>query len=520
MYKRPLLLLFFFAVSCGLRAQMLPAEGSKLNYRLIGFSFPAIKEKATECRVELAIGIYNNEDSFKKNICTVIPCQGNKVIGLAPFWAEAYTWRMIYTGTRVTKVKSGLHHFSIDSIPEIDTAHVRLRIVRQAEKYKDAYVLLDGNKAMYDMEGNPVWFLPDEICGKAYPTNLSISPQGTITLLHAAAAYEINYNGDILWKAQNDLEVSGTPKSGFHHDFIRLANGHYMVLGSEIVPWRPRSSAIKNKKPQKKNSPPNPATDKFNPKLIFGTVVEFDEKGKIVWYWRSSNYFLGSDINYCKPDSNPSDPHYGDIADTHANAFCFDEKGKNLYVGFKNVNRILKIKYPSGTVTNAYGPVYKSGVPQGDTFFCGQHGIGLSKKEGYLYIFDNHFCDTITTSRVMVLKEPGKGKTELKKIWEYPFTYDGTLPLKNVKGGNVMELADSSLFVCMGMQYSKMFIVNMDKEILWSAVPEKWNEDDKKWNVIPQYRASIIENRQALEKLVWNAEKLLPASLSKASSRH
>ncbi len=40
-------------------------------------------------------------------------------------------------------------------------------------------------------------------------------------------------------------------------------------------------------------------------------------------------------------------------------------------------------------------------------------------------------------------------------------------------GGNVIELPDGSLFSCMGGSYSKVFIVNMNKEILWSALPEK-----------------------------------------------
>jgi len=519
MYKTAGVLFFFFIISFQVQSQILPAEGSNLNYRLIGFSFPPLKEKVSNLRIELASGIYNTEDSFKQNICKIIYCEGNKVIGEAPFWGQGYTWRTIATSERVpnghaVKTKGELHHFSIDSIPEIDTNNVRLRILQPAEKFQDAYVILEDNKVMYDMTGNPVWFLPAKVCGAAFPTNLSVSPQGTITLLSGGAAYEINYDGEVLWKAQSDKEISGNTKPGFHHDFIRLANGHYMVLGSETVPWRPATASLKNKKSQKTNRPQNSDTGKIVPKLTCGTVIEFDEKGKIIWYWKSSNYFLESDINYCNPSANPLDPHAGDIADTHANAFYFDEKEKNLYVGFKIINRIVKVKYPEGKVTSVYGPVYKSGVPQGDTLFCGQHSI-TKTKHGYLCIFDNHFCDTMTPSRIIIAKEPGNGKKDLEKIWEYTFTYDSTMPQKNIKGGNAIELADSSLFVCMGVSYSKLFIVNMDKKTLWSALPERWNKDEKKWHVIPQYRASIIENKKEMERLIWNREMPLlnlPAS--------
>ena len=69
-----------------------------------------------------------------------------------------------------------------------------------------------------------------------------------------------------------------------------------------------------------------------------------------------------------------------------------------------------------------------------------------------------------------------------------------------------MELPDNSMFVCMGSQFSKVFIVNMDKKILWSAASEKWNAGNNKWECIPQYRASMITTRKEMEQLIWNAE--------------
>ena len=50
-----------------LKSQILPREGSALNYRLIGFSFPS-KEGVTNYNLEIASGNYKTEDSFRKNI--------------------------------------------------------------------------------------------------------------------------------------------------------------------------------------------------------------------------------------------------------------------------------------------------------------------------------------------------------------------------------------------------------------------------------------------------------------------
>jgi len=106
------------------------------------------------------------------------------------------------------------------------------------------------------------------------------------------------------------------------------------------------------------------------------------------------------------------------------------------------------------------------------------------------------------------LEEPAAGKSGLKKIWEYECIPDGGHAKKESAGGggNVIELPDTSLFVSMGGSFCKIFIVDEAKEVLWCAVPEEWVAGEKKWEVAPQYRASIIENKEALEKLIWNQE--------------
>ena len=58
-----ILLLLPFA----LFAQVTPKDGSALNYRIIGFSFPA-KEPAAGYEVEIAQGNYTTDAAFKKNI--------------------------------------------------------------------------------------------------------------------------------------------------------------------------------------------------------------------------------------------------------------------------------------------------------------------------------------------------------------------------------------------------------------------------------------------------------------------
>ncbi len=492
MYRISYLLFLFFILTGRLKSQILPSEGSKLNYRLIGFSFPETGSQVNNYTIEIAAGDYYSEDSFKKNVIKKLPVKQNKIIAEVPSFGRQYTWRAV-TANNPESRKSEFHHFSTSMVPEVDTNIARLRIITPAEKYKDGYVFLDGNKALYDMNGHPVWYLPDIEGPIDYRKlrDLKISPFGTITFLNEnRQAYEINYNGDILWKGPNTGKISRDNTESYHHEFTRLSNGHYMVLGS-------KDSIVTTKSAEDSNSKRMEIT-------TFGTVIEYDEKGKVIWSWRVADYLFSGDVIYRRI------PGSKNIFDTHQNAFYFDEKNKAVYVCFRDISRIAKIKYPEGTVISTYGEIFKPGHWEvGNPFFCHQHSPRISQK-GYLYMYNNG-CDMGTPPRVEIFQENPAENGGLKKTWEYYCDIDGMNdPRPKVfwlgTGGNVVELPDNSMFVCMGSQFSKVFIVNMDKKILWSAASEKWNAGNNKWECIPQYRASMITTRKEMEQLIWNAE--------------
>ena len=490
-------------------AQVLPKEGSALNYRIIGISFPAT-EGTGKYKVEIALGNYNSADSFRSHIIQTLHTKDNRVVAEVPLFGSSYTWRVSGRSDKNTDA-AALHHFSTTTIPEMDTSNTRLRVLQQAKKYKDAYVFMDGNRAMYDMDGNAVWYLPD-IDGfkteKSLLRDMKLTPQGTITFMYEEkGAYEINLNGDILWKAPNDGTVSGEKQEEYHHEITRLANGHYMVLGIENELWnRHLPSADSSYKIFPLSTAVIADSNKRNyEKDPFGTVIEYDQKGNVVWSWKSSDYFRNSDIYYKKGRNGQPE-----LA-AHENSFFFDEGTQTIYIGFRNISRIVKVKYPEGKVLDTYGELYKPDVPEaGNGLFCRQHCVRHSP-DGYLYLYDNNSCAHSGISRIVKLEEPAIPGGGLKKIWEYGCTTEGVLPGQQVSfqfavGGNVTELPDQCLFVNMSTSYSKVFILSPDKDLLWSAIPEKWNARMKRWDMVYQYRASIITSRKDLENLVWSAE--------------
>ena len=159
-----------------------------------------------------------------------------------------------------------------------------------------------------------------------------------------------------------------------------------------------------------------------------------------------------------------------------------------------------------------YGSIYKAGKPSTEKeLFCYQHSCRRSRK-GYLYLYDNNSCDSGAFPKILMIKEPSSDKEKAKIVW----TYECRDEVKSEKkmtgdkfttGGNVIELPDSSLFVSMCSGYSELFIVDPNKTILWSAIPEKWNHDENMWEATTQYRASMILARKDLEHLILGSDK-------------
>ncbi len=505
------LLLVYFAPG-QLLSQILPKEASVHSYRLTGFSFPADK-RATGYKIEIASGSYDNENDFKENIVSTVPGKTNRIITAVPSFGRQYTWRTVYEGPDFATY-SELHHFSTSAVTYVDSAVTRLRVIKKTTQYKYAYFFVDGTRTLYDMEGHPVWYLPSvpgSVNAEATVRDLKLSCKGTITFMidiDGPQDYEINYDGTVLWQGPNNGKVNGEKNENYHHEFTRLCNGHYMALGTQHGFWNRDPATSDNDNflvfPGNGSGQTNPGRS-YQP-APFATLIEYDQSGNVVWSWKSSTYFARSDLRY-RPSAMGIEN-----ADVHDNAFFFDEKTSNIYVSFKNINRIVKVHYPDGKVLNSYGDKYAKDQPEkANGIFCKQHCAKLSE-QGYLYVYNNNDCNPAAPPSIVMMQEPVSENDTLKKIWEFicpdelitTANNNSGMNFRSTGGGSVSELPDGSIFASMSANHGNIFIVNRDKKILWNAVPERWNADEKKWEMIGTYRASIITNPRDLLQLIWN----------------
>lgn len=500
-----LLFISFVTVS---RAQWLPLEGSVLNSRLVGFKIEN-EEKASFCKLEVATGYYNNVDSFLANRVIVNSSDGKNILQLLPFFGTIYTWRVLSADVSAKKTKSPLRHFSIGQSPFTDTSKYRLKVVRRSADTGDFFVFLDANRTLYDKDGRLIWYLPEldsPVNESTDSRDIKVSCANTITLLLGGLPYEIDYYGKILWhssKSRSDSEAV------FHHEFVRLQNGRYMALKTVFRFWKfPDDNVPMTQMGDRRGAPTMqrpgiPA--RINCKLPFGEVVEMDEKGKELWRWSSFDYFDTSDLKYRQRPLSLAQ------YDVHDNAFFLDEKRGELFVSFKNINRIVKVGYPAGGVLASFGHRFlPNGTTNGPNHFCFQHSCKISP-DGSLYLFNNG-CDASVSPAVDIYNLEGRNRNELKKSWTMACRQDSNVSdgkrkdqhVFETMGGNVMPLPNNRLYLSFCSPYSKLMIVDKATNVFWEANPEKWNSDNGRWEPFVQYRSSII-GRAQLEKLIWAA---------------
>ncbi|NDC40586.1 MAG: hypothetical protein EBZ77_03405, partial [Chitinophagia bacterium] len=380
-------LFFFLAFPSLALAQSPPGENEVLNYRLIGFTVPA-GWAGNDTRIQIATGRYADEKLFIPNIVREKEIHGQRTLIEVPYFGRTYTWRLVKGSGKNAKT-SDWHHFATGMSEHADTGRMRLRITAASQLKNPFYVFSDWSKTLYDASGNPVWYLPNipgAIGENTLVRDLKVSPFGTITFMGGDNIYEIDWNGRILWQGPGNNNAATDGLGIYHHEFTRLANGHYMVLTNETICcngteiFKMLESVLPRNEYNRQLGyalhPTRQPSDKCD---LYGNVVEYDEKGIIVWQWRSHPYLQQLYGKHLKDEAFSMD--------AHVNSFCFDASRKLLYVSLRNCNEILKIAYPSGKVVGRYGSGCMGG--SGDTLFSGQHALS-TLPDGSLLVFDNN----------------------------------------------------------------------------------------------------------------------------------
>jgi len=475
-------------------AQISPAQNAKLNYTQIMFEYEKING-AAEYMVQVSEGTIDKRDGdgfagfyvTQKDSTTATLIQGFE-------FGKKYNWRYAgFVNGKATEWK-GPYQFEILNDTAVFKNKFRVRVnAVDSSASEQGLFLLDYAHVAVDRKGKPVWFLPSaqfKDVKKAVVRDLRLSKAGTFTFLTDTSIYESDLNGNLLWQGPNDGKVSGEKSEFYHHDFQLLPNGHYIVLGQKYS-WRQIPAAESDTKYRAENTKIEDGRKLL--KIMFGTIIEYDSKGKIVWSWNSADYFKDEDV-FSKESSTNTPRRAGspEVANAelfgHLNSVEQDSAAEYVYAGFRDVSRIVKIEKKTGKVVRSWGTLMPSGeASEGNGFFKNQHGSQILRNGNIATFNNNGLNDFNNASNIVVFTQPKqKGKSEV--VWQFDCKFDTITNGKSGRNGNVEELSNGNFVSCFGGINRIVEIKSKDKKVVWDAFVENVPLGAPTWMRFPQYR--------------------------------
>jgi Arylsulfotransferase (ASST) len=476
-YKNGLLFLLLFVMACLGNAQIIPAPGARLNYTQVMFEYEKIKGAAVYL---LQVAEDGNDTSFNNCLVAQYDSATATLVKNLQF-GKKYKWR--YTGLVNGKepVWHGPYRFETEEEVLFKKKLLNITVTtNDSTANAGGLIVNDATHTAIDRNGKTVWFLPkipwsfdvvkkpvipnapqskQEIEIKPAVLDLRITPYGTVTYLTDSSLTETDLAGKILWKKHASPPVSDIGEEYYNHVFFRMPNGHYIALGREQ--WRKMPPdcdfELRTKYPNKKvfNGVKYGAVE-------FGTIIEYDKKGKVFWSWNSQDYLDKDPLTAMNPD-----PQFNFVLQAHANALSVDAKNEFVYMGFRDIDRIIKIEKKTGKVVNSWGPWWPlGGGPLNPLNLHKQHDAAILNNGNMAVFNNNDYMNGDSIPAIVIFsQQPGH---DGEVIWKYDYDLDSVGRRKGRSGGNVDQLKNGNLLVCTGTVGS-IIEITMAKRIVWQA---------------------------------------------------
>ena len=481
-------------------AQVIPAPGAKLHYNEVMFEYEKVSG-ANQYMLQLAEDTAGN--SFKNLITEQTDSSTAMMISGLDF-GKKYKWRYAALNSAETPVWNGPYYFEIDMDSFIHKGIVNFDVTKN-DTGNRGLIVIDATHTIVDRDGKLVWYMANvnwffkfstrsvskggvqivykDMAVKPEILDMRVTPAGTITCLKDSFAIDCDLNSNIIWQAPNDGRVSGIGGEGYNHDFKRLPNGNYMVLGNEAwrqLPVYTDTLKMKRKYPYRKIYNGNEYAE-----VESGTIIEYDRNGKVVWSWSSHNYL---DSDALKPI--PRNPAFEYQLRPHINAFSIDKDYQFVYAGFRDLSRIVKIEKSTGKVVDSWGSPALSGGAMHPVAFHLQHDANVLDNGNIAVFNSNDYPNRDSVSNVMLVSQ--RPKDSGRVIWQYNCELDSEKRREARNGGNVDQLKNGNYLVCMGNS-DRIFEITKDKKIVWQG--EIKMRDDNGINYAHRlYRAHYISS--------------------------
>jgi hypothetical protein len=472
---------------CGYKSycDVVPNDNSSLNFTSVYF-----EEEFETNASEYILFIYT--DSTAVGTANVL----EKVSGGFPaFWISDLKWDMRYFwkikayDKRHRELNSGqLHRFSIIKRVFGNPDSVKIAVkTNDKTAHAGGLICIDYTRSIYNRTGKAFYTIPlisGIVTERTQIRDIKVNQGNTITFLTEKFPVEINPAGTVLWKAPFPF-VLDKDTIVYHHDFKKTSRGTYMVLGNKKINRRligDYSDVLSTESETEK------VGSVVYKKAVMTVLLEFNAKGELLWFWDANSYITDEDLNARKGQSGF--PEFT----THSNAFSENKSGDKIYVGFRDLSRIIRIDKKTKKVEATYGTgLHGSGeTVLARDLFDHQHDATVTE-HGSILVFNNNNPGAATgkiqqVSSVLELNENDES-SGAAILWKFDLDFDNLTNGKSSAGGNVVEFPNSNLLVC-GGNLNRIFEVTRQKRIVWDAFILMKTKNDTSYKPFPQYRCS------------------------------
>jgi hypothetical protein len=486
------------------QSQVLPEPGAKLNYTQVMLEHPKIPGSE-----QYVIEVYENYGTVDFKHPPVIVQKDSSTASLicGLKFGTKYMWR--YAGLKNGQQSSWSGPYAFEILKNPFANRYRVRVLKNdSSNNMKGLICSGGIRSIIDRQGNTVLFVPEMTKGSrrgAAVENLELTKYGTLCSYGNQNAYETDLRYNILWQTPHKVKnrMYADFSDFYNHDFQRLDDGNYMVIGSDYY-WKtlpdeysiydmlydkrgrkmPDSLACKNGTIHLKSGYTIQIKDDVRKMLMnMASLCEYDKQDSLLWSWYPESYVKYADIfppgKQLKPQPIFQEPHL--------NGFCVDAKGKYIYVSFRNLSRVIKLDKRTGKVVQSWGDRLPSGEAKlGNGFFQFQHNPEIPQK-GEISVYDDEDASKSGYSNAVIFSEPTWLHPKGKIVWKYECRFDSLEHNRSERGGSVIQLPDKNLLVCQG-SINQVFEINRKKYISWRAVFEKKGKNSI-WVPAGLYRA-------------------------------
>ena len=310
-----------------------------------------------------------------------------------------------------------------------------------------------------DESGEVVWYYRGEL-GYTEATTLrdiTLNDDGNLLVLLHKYVEIITPDGQPIKQIENNTGYEFNV-----HEMIMLPTGNFMSISQE-------------------------STEVDGVLLRGNGIVEFDQKGELVWYWSPFDHL---DTTRFPGEQSTQVLSNGALNWTHANALQYIEEQEAIIMSLRNQNQIIKIDHMTGDIIWHLGEEGDFELTHGEWFYSQHAPTWLPS--GHISVYDNGADrpgDDLWSRGVVY--ELDETTMTASQVWEFRTEFFTS------RFGAVEQLNNGNWLVAAGGPKNSIhsdaiiYEVTPEEQLVWSLTTTRFEGDDYDPNF---YRASRIES--------------------------